>query len=488
MFILMRSSIEATSVLAGRYRLDALIGRGAVAEVWSGRDLTRDRPVAVKLFAPQLADPAVRARFVSEARIAARVVHPNVVSVLNVGEHDGRPFLVMELLSGRNLATEIAERGPLPPEEVRHLMGQAAAGLDAAHGAGVVHRDIKPGNLHLTSSGLLKVVDFGIARVAGEEAGRLTAAGTVVGTAAYLSPEQILGHGGSAAADLYALGCVGYELLCGQPPFLGVPIELIYQHLNQPPVPPRRLRPDIPADLEALVLSMLAKEPASRPASAAQVRHALASAGLRRAPGGTALLEVPDPDTWPGQDAPRRRSAPRRYVTLAATSAALVGTLLLATLTNAVRQGATPTPSAPLTTSPVTAASSAPSMSPSAAPTSPQPSPTARPATLAALAWLTALERALAAQQRQGGIASDAAREVRNRIAEARKNLNEGKIDEARRHVLDLGTMLAAVRRDGKLADGPLVTFLTRSGMPLPRIDEQPDQSHPGKGKHKRRK
>jgi serine/threonine-protein kinase len=126
-------------------------------------------------------------------------------------------------------------------------MGQAAAGLDAAHRAGVVHRDIKPGDLHLTADGLPKVVDFGIARLAGEQAGRLTAVGTVVGTAAYLSPEQILGRGGDAAADLYALGCVCYELLCGRPPFVGVPTELIYQHLNQPPVPPRRLRPDVPA-------------------------------------------------------------------------------------------------------------------------------------------------------------------------------------------------------------------------------------------------
>lgn len=471
----MRGSIEATSVLAGRYRVDALIGRGAVAEVWSGHDLTRDWPVAVKLFAPQMADPAMRARFVSEASIAARVVHPNVVSVFNVGEHDGRPFLVMELLSGRSLDAEIAERGPLPPEEVRHLMGQAAAGLDAAHRADVVHRDIKPANLHLTADGLLKVVDFGIARLAGEEMSRLTAAGTVVGTAAYLSPEQILGHGGDAGADLYALGCVCYELLCGRPPFVGGPIELIHQHLYQPPMPPRSLRPDIPADLETLVLSMLAKEPAARPASAAQVRHALLSIGPRRAPGGTALLEVPGPDTRSGQDSPRRWSAPHLYLAFAAAFAALVGVLVLAILTDSARQGAAPAPSTL-------------GISPSAAPTSPRPSSTARPAASKALAWLAALERALAAHQRQGGIAPDVARELRTRIAEAREKLNEGKISEARSRVLDLGTRLTEARREGRLADGPLVTFLARSGMPLPQIDEQPDQGHPRKGKHKGRK
>ncbi|MFF5206307.1 serine/threonine-protein kinase [Streptosporangium sp. NPDC000396] len=472
----MMGSIEATSVLAGRYRVDALIGRGAVAEVWSGHDLTRDWPVAVKLFAPQMADPAMRARFVSEARIAARVVHPNVVSVFDVGEHDGRPFLVMELLSGRSLAAEIAERGPLPPEEVCRLMSQVAAGLDAAHRADVVHRDIKPANLHLTADGLLKVVDFGIARLAGEEMSRLTAAGTVVGTAAYLSPEQILGRGGDAGADLYALGCVCYELLCGRPPFVGIPIELIHQHLNQPPVPPRSLRPDIPADLETLVLSMLAKEPAARPASAAQVRHALLSIGPQRAPGGTAVLEVPGPDTWSGQDSPHRWSVPRLYLAFAAAFAALVGVLVLTILTGSARQGAAPAPSA-LTTSPVTAVSSAP--------TSPRPSSTARPAASKALAWLAALERALAAHQRQGGIAPEVARELRTRIAEAREKLNDGKIGEARSRVMDLGTRLTEARREGRLADGPLVTFLARSGMPLPPIDEQPDQGHPGKGKHK---
>ncbi|TDC05716.1 serine/threonine protein kinase [Nonomuraea longispora] len=479
----MRGSIEATSVLAGRYRVDALIGRGAVAEVWSGHDLTRDWPVAVKLFAPQMADPAMRARFVSEARIAARVVHTNVVSVFDVGEHDGRPFLVMELLSGRSLAAEIAERGPLPPEKVRHLVGQAAAGLDAAHRADVVHRDIKPANLHLTADGLLKVVDFGIARLAGEEMSRLTAAGTVVGTAAYLSPEQILGHGGDAGADLYALGCVCYELLCGRPPFVGVPTELIHQHLNQPPMPPRSLRPDIPADLEALVLAMLAKEPAARPASAAQVRHALLSIGSRRAPGGTAVLEVPGPDTWSGHDSPRRWSASRLYLASAAF-AALVGVLVLTILTDSARQGAAPPPSA-LATSPVTAASSSLGMSPSTAPTSTRPSSTTRPAASKALAWLAALDRALAAHQRQGGIAPDVARELRTRIAEAREKLNEGKIGEARSRVMDLRKRLTKARREGRLADGPLVTFLARSGMPLPPIDQQPDHGHPGKGRYK---
>ncbi|MFF4776177.1 serine/threonine-protein kinase [Microtetraspora fusca] len=261
----MNGWVGVSSVLGDRYRLDAPIGRGGMAEVWRGHDLVRDLPVAVKVFAAEGSDPSMRARFAQEARTAARVVHPNVVSVYDVGEHGGRPFLVMELLSGRSLAEELAARGPLGVDEVRHLVGQVAVALDAAHRAGVVHRDIKPANLHLTDSGQVKVVDFGIARLADEAAGRLTAVGVIVGTAAYLSPEQIMGRPGDAASDMYALGCVWYELLCGHPPFAGSSAELVFQHIQQPPPPPRRFRPELPADLEALVLALLEKEPSARP-------------------------------------------------------------------------------------------------------------------------------------------------------------------------------------------------------------------------------
>ncbi len=287
----MNGSAGNTSVLGDRYRLDALIGRGGMAEVWRGRDLHRDWPVAVKIFAAEASDPSMRARFAQEARTAARVVHPNVVSVYDVGEQGGRPFLVMELLSGRSLAEELAARGPLGVDEVRRLAAQAAIGLDAAHRAGVVHRDVKPANLHLTEDGQLKVVDFGIARLADEAAGRLTAVGMIVGTAAYLSPEQIMGRPGDAASDMYALGCVCYELLCGHPPFAGSSTELVFQHVQQAPAPLRRYRPDLPVELEALVLALLDKEPRARPAAGEVIARMRVDPRPARA-GDTAVLDV----------------------------------------------------------------------------------------------------------------------------------------------------------------------------------------------------
>ena len=263
------------AVLAGRYRLAELIGRGGTGEVWRGHDLQRDWPVAVKILSPQVADLSMRERFAREARIAARVVHPNVVTVFDVGEHEGRPYLVMELLTGRDLATELAEKGPLGIPAVCRLAGQAAVGLDTAHRAGVVHRDVKPANLHQSADGRLKVVDFGTARSTAEAAMRLTSVGSVIGTAAYLSPEQILGEAGDAASDLYALGCVCYELLCGRPPFVGSATEVIFHHVHSLPDPPRRYRPDIPVELERLVLALLQKDPAVRPASGDVVRQVL---------------------------------------------------------------------------------------------------------------------------------------------------------------------------------------------------------------------
>ncbi|MER5425543.1 serine/threonine-protein kinase [Streptosporangium roseum] len=293
---------RAQAVLAGRYRLEELIGRGGTGEVWRGHDLRPGWPVAVKILSPQVTDVSMRERFAREARTAARVVHPNVVTVFDVGEHEGRPFLVMELLTGRDLATELAEDGPPGISAMCRLAGQAAVGLDAAHRAGVVHRDVKPANLHRSGDGALKVVDFGTARVATEAATRLTSGGDVIGTAAYLSPEQILGEAGDAASDLYALGCVCYELLCGRPPFVGPAADLISQHVRGVPEPPRRHRPDVPAELERLVLALLEKDPAARPPSGEVVRRVLAGVARQVAPrarDGAAPPPPPEPEQGP---------------------------------------------------------------------------------------------------------------------------------------------------------------------------------------------
>jgi serine/threonine protein kinase len=202
-------------LVAGRYEVERPLGHGAMAVVDLARDRELDRDVALKRLAENLArDENLRARFVREGRLAARLSHPNIVSIFDVGEADGRPYIAMELVDGETLADLIA-RGPIPASEAAELGAQAARALAAAHAAGLVHRDVKPHNLLLRRDGLLKLGDFGIA--VGIEGTRFTVAGTVLGTAAYLAPEQARGEQVTAAADVYALGLVLVELLTGHP-------------------------------------------------------------------------------------------------------------------------------------------------------------------------------------------------------------------------------------------------------------------------------
>jgi serine/threonine-protein kinase len=245
-----------------RYRLERPLGHGGMASVYLGRDTELDRPVAVKLLAENAAgDDGLRKRFLREARLAARLSHPNVVNVYDAGEDDGRPYLVMEHVQGETLAEVLAARGRLPPEEVRVLGAQAARGLAHAHAAGLVHRDIKPQNLLLRDDGTLKIADFGIARAA--EGTALTQPGTVLGTAAYLAPEQALGQDVTPAADVYSLGAVLYELLTGRPP---LEIRSLEELATPKPIAPvRELAPQTPPDLEDLVMRCLARNPSYRP-------------------------------------------------------------------------------------------------------------------------------------------------------------------------------------------------------------------------------
>jgi eukaryotic-like serine/threonine-protein kinase len=203
--------------LGGRYRIGALLASGGMGAVWAAHDLLLDRAVAVKVLGGALAgDGRAAERLRREARAAARLEHPGIARVLDLGEHDGRPYLVMELLEGESLAARIDRAGPMPPGEAARVVAAVADALEAAHAAGVVHRDVKPGNVFLTSAGEVKVLDFGIAWCAHDAA--LTT-GDLLGTAAYLAPERVLGHRATPAADVYALGVVLYELLAGHRPF-----------------------------------------------------------------------------------------------------------------------------------------------------------------------------------------------------------------------------------------------------------------------------
>ncbi|MEV7379930.1 serine/threonine-protein kinase [Streptomyces lydicus] len=253
-------------LIAGRYRLRDAIGRGAMGEVWRAFDETLGRPAAVKLLLPHASDPTASSRFRLEAQTAGRLGHPNVVGILDFGEHGGHLFLVMELVEGDSLARVLAQSGPLPAERVAHIAAQAAGGLAAAHRQGIVHRDIKPANLLLDADGSLKIGDFGIARFLDDPGAALTATGHIVGTSLYLAPERALGRAAGPASDVYSLGCLLYQLLTGKPPFQAdSALAVLQQHLDSVPVPPRQLGADLPPAFENYLLGLLAKEPESRP-------------------------------------------------------------------------------------------------------------------------------------------------------------------------------------------------------------------------------
>jgi uncharacterized membrane protein YgcG len=300
--------------LGGRYRVEALLATGGMGEVWAARDLLLDRAVAVKVLGGALAgDGRAAERLRREARAAARLEHPNIARMLDLGEQDGRPYLVMELLEGESLAARVDRAGAMAPPEAARVVAAVADALEAAHRAGVVHRDVKPGNVFLTSDGEVKVLDFGIASAAGEAA--LTT-GEMLGTPAYLAPERVLGHPATPAADIYALGVVLYELLAGRRPFdEGSDIELAMAHVHAHPDPLALAAPSAPPFLVAACEQAMAKDPSARPLSAAALGRLVRD--QRPGPGLPATRPLPFPaavaSNVPSPPvAGRRRSRSRR--------------------------------------------------------------------------------------------------------------------------------------------------------------------------------
>ena len=253
------------SVLGGRYRLESRLGAGGMAEVYRGFDPVLNRTVAIKTLLPQFArDEAFVARFRREAQAAARLNHPNIVAAYDTGEDDGTQYIVMEFVEGRTLA-EFLSTGRRPtPVQSSEIAQKIAGALAAAHAQGVIHRDIKPGNIMVTRDGTVKVMDFGIARLTtGVETAPQTSA--VLGTATYLSPEQAQGGPVDARTDIYSLGTVLYELVAGRPPFTGEsPVAIAYKQVNETPVPPSSLNPDVPVRLDAVIMKAMSKNPANR--------------------------------------------------------------------------------------------------------------------------------------------------------------------------------------------------------------------------------
>jgi serine/threonine-protein kinase len=273
------------TTLARRYRLEEVIGRGGMSTVYRATDGILQRTVAVKVMSAALAegDPSHIARFEREARAAASLVHPGIVTVYDTGVDGDQRFIAMEYIDGESLARVIAHEAPLEPDRAREIAAQVADALEAAHRAGLVHRDVKPGNVMIARDGSAKVLDFGIARVA--DAGSITRTATLLGTAAYMAPEHALGSPVDARSDIYSLGCVLYAMLTGDPPFGGeVAAAVLHQQVNAVPRPPSQANPRVGRDLDALVLQMLAKAPDERPQSAAEVRDRLREAPVSQAP------------------------------------------------------------------------------------------------------------------------------------------------------------------------------------------------------------
>ncbi|WSY80668.1 serine/threonine protein kinase [Streptomyces sp. NBC_00876] len=237
-----------------------------MGEVWRATDEVLGRAVAVKLLLGEHADESATARFRLEAQTAARLSHPHLVAVFDFGSWEDRLFLVMELVEGRSLGDLLLAQERLAPDQVARIAGQAAAGLAAAHRQGIVHRDIKPGNLMLDADGSVKIGDFGIAQFVDDPSAALTTTGHIVGTSLYLAPERALGHTAGAASDMYSLGCVVYQLLLGQPPFRSdTATATLYQHVDTPPVPLRQRGVDVSAAFDSYLLGLLAKQPEDRP-------------------------------------------------------------------------------------------------------------------------------------------------------------------------------------------------------------------------------
>jgi len=443
-------------VLAARYELREPIGRGGMGEVWIGYDLVLHREVALKVLDTSgTADSDAAGRFRHEATATAALTHPHVVTIHDAGIEDHVAYLVMELLPGPTVADLLRERGRLPVDLAVSLARQAAEGLDAVHRVGVVHRDVKPSNLMLDGHDRLKVVDFGIARLVEATTSQITASGTVVGSAAFLSPEQAQGDPATPASDQYALGCVLMAMLTGEPPFAAEhPMGLLRQHLSAPPPLVSDRLPDAPAHVVEIVNSLLSKNaearstgfaallstsspPPSEPAATA-VLPAAAAGSPPAEQGPTAVLPTAGVEPARGRIGPRRRPAALLAIAgavLALIAIAVLSAVLIGGDDNSPRDG-TSRPGAATSTAPQRQEST-PSQS------------AAGPVDLASA--VDSLDATLAQMLQAGGIDEKIAEDLEHQVSDLRKRVDEGKTDDLDKKLDDLDKKIDEHQSKGEL-------------------------------------
>ncbi len=474
---------EQSRRLAGRYELGEIIGRGGMGTVYRATDLVLDRTVAVKLLPAALAEEDDRhiARFEREARAAASLANPSVVAVYDTGEDEATRFIVMECVKGRSLAAVLHDDAPLRPVRAARIASRVADALAAAHAAGIVHRDVKPGNVMLAGDGAVKVLDFGIAR--SSDASALTQSTSVLGTAGYLAPEQALGERADERSDIYSLGCLLYALLTGRPPFTGeAPAAVLHQHVNSEPKPPSTLNGEVSPELDAIVMDMLAKSPDARPQSATQVRDALTGAAASEdAPtASTARLEPTARTHVLAQAAPARRRS-RLGAAAALTAAVLLIVAIVVLASGGSGRGGTPathaakaskgtvataaaarTPSRPPTH---TAASAPAQTTPAPAPAKTTPVPES---TVAGAA--SALSSLVAQDVQSGAIDPASAGQITSGVADALSAFEAGRAFDAQRKVLKVSERVARAGERGQISPATassLAAGLTTLGAAL---------------------
>jgi serine/threonine-protein kinase len=440
-------------VLDGRYQLESVLGSGGMGTVWRGLDLRLQRPVAVKVLSGDgLSLPKALERFGREARAVARLSHPNIVPVYDVGADGDDPYLVMELVDGSTVA-DLIVRGPLAIADVLAISSQVCDGLKAAHAAEIVHRDIKPSNLIVTAAGVVKICDFGVARLLdGADHADLTEPAVAMGSPKYMAPEQIKGDPVDARADLYGLGCSMYAMLTGQPPFsTGTPLTVAHQHVATTPQPVVVHRADTPPDVAALVADLLNKAPSARPPDAATVQARIAAAVDRRS--------TPGPR-------PRRRWA---VGVLGAIVASCVLAAALIVTTHATNQSAArrlAETTGPAAAGPNVSHSTAPGStggpviggplaSPGSSPTAgaqtPQPAPA--PPSPPPVDPMLALRQSIQRQADTGDLKPDAVKDLNHAVDDLAKSMATANPDDEMKKLKALRDKLTSLYRAGKLTD-----------------------------------